>query len=162
MLWSSASPSPVPAAISAMFPPRSASPSCSTCSSGGCSTGIEYAIAWRSLSSVTLGTPNAVATCRASTRQGTLVSSAASPITGPATPKHAFEIDARRVSSLSMNLAIIDGRSGKSSVPNVRTATGLGRAGTESNNPSCVLVPPISPARIMINFQRSSFNAQGL
>ena len=66
------------------------------------------AIAWRSFSSVTRAMPNAAATCRASTRHGTLVSSAASPITGPATPKHAVEIDASRMPSAFRKAAIIE------------------------------------------------------
>ena len=76
-LWSSASPRPVPAAISAMLPPGSGEPCCSTCTSDDSSTGTEYAIACRSFSSTTRPNGNRDVTLLASTFHGTLVSSAA-------------------------------------------------------------------------------------
>ena len=65
------------------------------------STGTAYAIACRSFSSATrveCRTRRATSTARP-TRQGTLVSSAASPSTGPATPKHAASIVRCRVAA---------------------------------------------------------------
>ena len=60
------------------------------------STGTAYAIAWRSFSSATRANAERRRHAPASTRHGTLVSSAVSPITGPATPKQAVSIGAVR------------------------------------------------------------------
>ena len=88
-LCSSDSPSPVPAATSATFPPANASPSCRTWTSDLSTSGTPYAIACRSFRSATCGMPKAATIALPSTRQGTFVSVAAFPATGPATPKHA-------------------------------------------------------------------------
>ena len=92
----------------------------------------------------------AAAIASASTRHGTFVSSAVSPITGPATPKQAADQSGvPRTRSSAANASIIVRRSGELERRERATTIGRGRAPCGSNSPSSVLVPPMSPARIM-------------
>src|SRR5215510_7872329 len=92
---------------------------------------------------------NAWATRLASMCHGTLVRSAASPTTGPATPKHA-EPNPVAPDSTARKAEIISGRPEKSSVRNVRIASARGRDEVLSNTPSRVDVPPTSPASTFV------------
>src|SRR5262245_46448884 len=92
---------------------------------------------------------NAWATRLASMCHGTLVRSAASPTTGPATPKHA-EPNPVAPDSTARKAEIISGRPEKSSVRNVRIASARGRDEVLSNTPSRVDVPPTSPTSTFV------------
>ena len=150
-LCSSASPRPVPAAISAMLPPRSASPSCSTCTSD--SPQHRDRVRHR----LEIVEQRRRAECRTprrrcARRRATARWSAARPRRSPARRRRSTRRSIARASSPSSvrNAAIIDGRSAIVERAERRArATGRGRAGAASNRPSSVLVPPMSPARIM-------------
>ena len=118
-LCSSASPRPVPAAISAALPVGTAMPSCSTASSSGSSTGTASAMASRSLSEPHRAPSSRRRRRDASAIHGTLVSRATSPVTGPATPMHTASTVGCPVSS--RNVSTMSSRLSKSSVAYSRT-----------------------------------------
>ena len=105
MLCSSASPSPVPAAITAALPPDCATPCCSTASSSGLEHRHRVRHRFEVVEDVHAPQRRAAVIAAASTSHGTLVSRATWSVTAPATPNVAAAmpraLDAARLQELA-------------------------------------------------------------
>src|SRR5688500_15194316 len=126
-LCSSATPRPVPAAITAAFPPGSARPCCSVSISSPSSTGTPYASASRSFSTRTWRNPRFSATNAPSTTHGTLVRRATCAVTAPATPNTVASTARTSTLRARRNSRTIGSSDSYSSVTNSPTSIGVGR-----------------------------------
>src|SRR5438105_10512819 len=140
-----ASPSPVPAAMTARLPLRSA-PGWSDTSSSSPSAQMPCAVASRSLSSRTRGAGIAAASRRSSTTQGRLGVTARPSTTGPAMPTHAAVMSPRGPAARKRSTMASSGSNSR--LGTVASRTGARPPG--SNSASLGLVPPASPARITL------------
>src|SRR5438309_7110946 len=142
-----ASPSPVPAAMTARLPLRSA-PGWSDTSSSSPSAQMPCAVASRSFSNRTRGAGIAAASRRSSTTQGRLGVTARPSTTGPAMPTHAAVMSPRGPAARKRSTMASSESNSRLGTVASRTSTGARPPG--SNSASIVLVPPASPARITL------------
>src|SRR5438093_821744 len=141
----SASPSPVPAATSAMFP-RRATPACSTTRDDGGSPSIPWPAASRSFSSFARFAPTRSASVASSSLHGRFVASHRPSTTGPATPRHAASIDPDGPPARNRSIAVSS--VGNSWLVSTCSRTTASAPPCSAKSASTVFVPPTSPARI--------------